>query len=721
MKRARPLLLLAAGFLLALAPASAQSMRRGALGVAAVERLAQLGARAEGVVVDALANDARPGGPFAQRVSGPFALHGASVEAMCTDIVEHWAPLFGAGQDTVFGPPVVMTRAPGGGARSVRLAQLVRGVPLAGHGLIVRLTDDGQAAGLHGVLAARTEGTPAPGITAAQAEDVALAELAARGMPAPALRGVRRTVAAARVLHGSPELLWATHVVVAKTLVPWVVETSARNGAVVRIFANIESAPGTGDFHVQGQSVPFATGKGKGSAYTSLKNALASKPSATSLADVAMQTVVQGLAEDGFLFGRFAQVFGWIPPDDLEVFVDEQHDFSVATDDLPSPDSQSFDQVNTYAWITRSATWLDSLFGPLGTDYALPVIVNFAGLLNAFYTPDDLGLGHGPGGFVFGDVSGQTGSAMDDLSRDPTVVTHEYVHAVVDKAGLAFGNSDVDTPPRAVNEALADYFSASFHKTPCIGPVLAKFLGLNLGLDGPCLRDLSEARLLPEDLFAVTGGGGLPEEHEAGVIFGATLWRMRTALKQKAADAAIADSLPDWPMSMFEVGFDDVTVGNAEAAYAAYYGNCLWAVLDELEFTGGSKLAGKALGAAMANGAVGLPEFAGDWIADLEAGGKLAWSSEFLGLIDSHAVGMLLTQGQTLSVSVKGIAGTTVDFALFGDPGGLIEQSGKVVNAAGTSATEKDIFVAASDYYVIVVGNRVGFGGSYKATLTVKN
>jgi hypothetical protein len=253
--------------------------------------------------------------------------------------------------------------------------------------------------------------------------------------------------------------------------------------------------------------------------------------------------------------------------------------------------------------------------------------------------------------------------------------------------------------------------------------VYAAWLGAKFGLEDGCLRDLSEARLFPEDLFLHLGATELPEEHEAGVIFGATLWRLRTALKQKQADAAIAESMFEWPQSNAEAGFPVVDLANAEEAYAAFYAGCLSAVLDGLQSAGGIKLAGKALGPVLANGAVGSPQFAAEWIADLSGGGKLAWKADFLGAIDAHRVGLLLTEGQTLSVSVKGGSGTQVDFLLDGHLGGLLPLAEKKVNAAGTSATQKDILVTATDDYTIMITltNAAASGGKYKATVTVKN
>jgi hypothetical protein len=387
--------------------------------------------------------------------------------------------------------------------------------------------------------------------------------------------------------------------------------------------------------------------------------------------------------------------------------------------------------VNAYYWLTRSATNLKKIMGTLPSDTCIPALVNADGLINAFYSPDilDPEKPWAPGFFIFGDFDTpdqfDTLDPMDDFSRDPTVVSHEYFHAMCDFAGLTFGDDEIDTPPRAVNEAIADYSSTSFHKTPEIGHAFVVHSGEDLGVPGDALRDLTEEITLPDNLFDTTDpDNDLPEEHEAGKIFGCALWRLRGQAKQKATDNLVVNHLADWPQSSAEVGFPVVTPANAQDAYEAFDRDCFISLINSALAPGKAKawkLASKVLGAGLAHGILGstvdnvvlLPTDTGKT--------TLNFKSAFLGTLTEHAIGLQLTAGQVLTITLTGdkADGTQPDFAFTANPGDFDFPFDKVVNATGTKVTQKNILVNVSNEYVLTLSTLSGAGG-YKAVIKIK-
>ena len=306
-----------------------------------------------------------------------------------------------------------------------------------------------------------------------------------------------------------------------------------------------------------------------------------------------------------------------------------------------------------------------------------------------------------------------------------TVVSHEYLHGMSDFAGLTFGDDALDSPPRAVNEAIADYGSATFHKDPAIGPVFAFHSGDDIGLTDPALRDLSLPLVLDENLFdTVNSATDLPEEHEAGEIFGAALWRLRQNAKSKAADDLVINNLAAWPQTVAELGFDPVTPANAEDAYEAYYFECFLSLLESALAPGGAKgwkQAGHVLGAFLAHG---IADDDGTIVAlpteDAKAGFKV--TSAFLGALDEHAFALELLAGQTLTVTITGdkADATQVDFDFpDAEPGDLEFPFDKKVNATGTKVSQKNITVVTPGSLVLRFTSASG-PGAYKAVVKVK-
>jgi hypothetical protein len=276
-----------------------------------------------------------------------------------------------------------------------------------------------------------------------------------------------------------------------------------------------------------------------------------------------------------------------------------------------------------------------------------------------------------------------------------------------------------------VNEAIADYFSASFFKDPRIGFALAQlcsptlFTALGMKPDG--LRNLSDPLTMLDDLSDVLDGSGIPEEHAAGHIFGCALWRIRAALKQTKADRAILFSVLDWPQTMAEVGFGTVDNTNAVAAYATYYTACIQVLVDHTAGEFGTPSGLKLLGAAMINGVIGCPELNTEFVGDATGGGGGSIDTAFLGTSAGHFVGVTLNAGQTFSLTVIGNLKdqTFTDIAFLGPPGGLTFVLPKKVSINGLIVSAPKMLVNTSGTYTIEVLNTGATNGRFRINLKI--
>lgn len=681
-----------------------------------------------------------------RRLAGPLELAGTDLAARSADFVARFAPLFGADAATDFGAPRPLQPRADGTPRFARLPQLVHGGEVDGAGLTLALDASGQATGAHGWVSAEAAGVAAPAVTAAQAIEAALLHL---GLGLPDLNGAPAARGAIRV-GGQPAAVQRVELVVRAGLRPLTVDVDAASGAVLSVRLNRSEA--TGNIVLDGQVVEFATGSGGGFAYTSTKKALVEDEGGATLASLTLVGIDADLALlPGTLTGRYATV------SDLDgVVLSSSFDFPFLDNSLVQLalwfEAELFDHVNSYYWITRTAKYLGKVTGTLPSDTCVPVFVNYdlddtgtthVGLANAFFSSADFD-GDGPfapgfmvfGDFdVFGDPTYGTDDFMDDLSRDPTVVSHEYFHCMAAFAGLQFGDTSVNpgnTPPRAVNEAIADYGSTSLHKAPEVGPVFVFHSGTDFDppLTGDALRDLASDLTLPDNLFDTVGqyepgDPVLPEEHEAGEIFGCALWRARTGLKQKVADDLIVNDLANWPQSNAEVGFPVVDEGNAAEAYSAFYRECFLSLVNTALQPGtakGWKQAGKLLGAFLAHGITGTSAVDTVQLPVAEfAKATLNFKSAFLGTLEQHSVALDLAAGQVISITLTGDKddGTQPDFAFAADPGDLDFPDEKVVNAAGTKVSQKNITVVVPDVYVLTLSTLSG-PGAYKAVIKIK-
>jgi hypothetical protein len=183
-----------------------------------------------------------------------------------------------------------------------------------------------------------------------------------------------------------------------------------------------------------------------------------------------------------------------------------------------------FAEAQAYYHVTEFAGWLEQRFGfewSCGQKSALDVHVNMD-WPDAFYG-DTNGDEHG-----CKDIS--LGQGAVDFSYDAEVVYHEAAHAMVDGTaglggpfiGMCADSLGLNLMPTAINEAFADYFSATFTGDPYIGEYAAGQHGTFF------LRSLANERSCPGD---VNG-----EPHHDGMVLSGALWSLRRKLGAQKVD-----------------------------------------------------------------------------------------------------------------------------------------------------------------------------------------
>jgi hypothetical protein len=219
-----------------------------------------------------------------------------------------------------------------------------------------------------------------------------------------------------------------------------------------------------------------------------------------------------------------------------------------------SDGNDSFAELMMYENVTRAHDYFAGTHGMDWLDFALPALVNVQFKIEpAISLP---GFEVGPDGWSYFENAAYFpreswealaaqfglpprdkdtiifGQARHDFSYDASVILHEYTHAVIGTTrlqGRVFDAQGIDDSPRAMNEALADYFAATVADFARVGEY-----GIGT-LDPTAVRDLASPRKCPDDL--------VNEIHADGRIFGSALWAVRNVLGAEAADAAIFGAL----------------------------------------------------------------------------------------------------------------------------------------------------------------------------------
>jgi hypothetical protein len=244
-----------------------------------------------------------------------------------------------------------------------------------------------------------------------------------------------------------------------------------------------------------------------------------------------------------------------------------------------------------------------------------------------------------------------------------------------------------------------------------------------MGLTSDGLRNIAAPKTMFDNLLDVTVGG-IPEEHAAGHIFACALWNIRQAVKQKAADDLIFNSMFNWPQDITEIGYTKYGPGNAIDAYLDYYEACLTQLIVDAFASKGKAFGLKVLGASMKNGCIGNPETGTAFVLDLSKPGVTTISSGFLGSSDGHLVGFGVNGGQVVDVTITGDkkANTKVDVVFFvNNPGDLTFPNQPTTTS--NSISIKGVQVNQGGVYGLGIVND-GIASTvlkpYKATIRVK-
>ncbi len=237
-----------------------------------------------------------------------------------------------------------------------------------------------------------------------------------------------------------------------------------------------------------------------------------------------------------FLTGRYVRASS-CDPDGSSCNPVQRAEANADGDFLYDPMEPAFDdefaEVNVYHHADTIARYFRETHGLewscCETSSIIDVIANYfetngAGYSNAFFSPPQCSRGI-CATMAFGQ------GANRDFGYDGDIVYHEYGHGIVDVTSeftifILDPRRGVKYDPGALNEATADYFSASLGNDPNLADY---FEGIGVGGGEGALRNLAGDLRCPDDLFG--------EIHQDGVIWGQALWSIRDVIGVDKADA----------------------------------------------------------------------------------------------------------------------------------------------------------------------------------------
>ncbi|NUP02391.1 MAG: bacillolysin [Nonomuraea sp.] len=195
-------------------------------------------------------------------------------------------------------------------------------------------------------------------------------------------------------------------------------------------------------------------------------------------------------------------------------------------------DSDQFEQVMGYYWVTTAQQYLQSLgFGsrlrPVN-QRQIELRINQYGGDNSFFRDDKANITLGKGG-------------VDD-GEDAEVIVHEYGHSVQDGQVTGFGT----TPESgAIGEAFGDYLAVAVTTWKTGAPAhtpeacVADWDSVSYTASAPhCLRRLDGTKHYPQDVVG--------EVHADGEIWSSALYAIRAALGDRLASTIIVDAQFDF-------------------------------------------------------------------------------------------------------------------------------------------------------------------------------
>ncbi|WP_327087809.1 M36 family metallopeptidase [Nonomuraea sp. NBC_01738] len=217
-------------------------------------------------------------------------------------------------------------------------------------------------------------------------------------------------------------------------------------------------------------------------------------------------------------------------------------------------DSDQFEQVMAYHWVTRAQDYLQSLgFGstlrPVNQRQIEARINQFGGD-NSFFRPDKANITLGKGG-------------VDD-GEDAEVIVHEYGHSVQDGQVTGFGTN---LESGSIGEAFGDYLAVAVTSWAAGAPTLtdeacvADWDSVSYSSAPHCLRRLDGTKHYPQDVVG--------EVHADGEIWSRALYDIRAALGDRKASTLIIDAQFDFTKDTSFRAAAQATVAAAQRLYGA--------------------------------------------------------------------------------------------------------------------------------------------------------
>lgn len=374
----------------------------------------------------------------------------------------------------------------------------------------------------------------------------------------------------------------------------WRVHVDASTGNVIRIQDRVRhQTKGFFPVDFDGSFITFQKfplGEAKGFVFANENDAIDGIFNQKKLKNFAVKGVPALDIDKGFITGRIANVFDFYGDDPFEPTMFFGYDpFDTETLENGIPLYDAFDCFNVEYQLERFYAHLLKSLGKsqLGSNLSMPVVVNSPETqINAFFSPSPFPDAINPqtfGYLEFFDLTESTFDMADDIARDPVVCCHEYTHAWLFYENLPF-DDELDFPPRAVGEAIPDFFATTLHKTNEVGSYTA--VEMNGGVP---IRQLQDDDHFPEttteSLYDQDPGAPvviLPEEHKNGEIFGSFLLDARDHLGDKRAEQLVFKSMAGMPHTMADVGFSSGQVlANPLAATQEFFFESAFAMLVE--------------------------------------------------------------------------------------------------------------------------------------------
>jgi len=356
----------------------------------------------------------------------------------------------------------------GGGSRQFNYRMKISDIPVEDSEISVHVGNDNEVVLVNGSFPVVGEIANSISLNAASA--IAIAE------ELLSLQKKRQTSSAELLIHVDDDIgrvCYRVHVAAARPLGDWELLIDAESGAEV-------SRRNLMRFY-----------DGKGSTYVS--HPLKCEPTVEVLPDLI----------DGTLKGKYADIHN----DETANAVSEDGTFVYPTHNL------HFNEAMMYYLVNRVHAYFSGL-GFDRLDSPMKAVVRYDVLYdNAFFSVLENAL-------YFGD-----GYKFNDLAREESVCFHEYAHA----ARHQIVKLKYEGEAGAIDEGVADYFSASLSDDPIMGEfIVAK-------MNKPWLRNLTELHHYPDEIVG--------NVHEDGKIWGCSLWALRERFGAATADRLVLNSL----------------------------------------------------------------------------------------------------------------------------------------------------------------------------------